>query len=138
MRRHLALTVAVALFVALFATAASAEEKLTGLDRAKQATLQGLEKAQGKADEAPGQANRARGLDPDKLTGRERAAEVIAAAIGRGNGNGNAFGRGHSLWVYEMLAAREIPGQIQEENHGHAVREMVHAFNELRKASDDS
>lgn len=78
------------------------------------------------------------GLDPDKLTGRERAAEVIAAAIARGNGNGNAFGRGHALWVHEMLAAGDIPGQIKEEGHGHAVREMVHAFNELRKASDDS
>ena len=138
MKRMFAVAVAAAVFMALFAPAALADEheKLTGLERAAQATLQGLEKSQGKAADAPGQVNRAKGLDKqgDKLTGRERAAEAIAAAMARGNGNGNAYGRGNSAWVHEMLAAGEIPGQIKEQNHGHAVRDMVHAFNELRKS----
>ena len=135
MKRMFAVAVAAAVFTALFAPAAVADEdeKLTGLERAAQATLQGLEKSQGKAADAPGQANRAKGLDKqgDKLTGRERAAASIAAAIA---GNGNAYGRGNSAWVHKMLAAGEIPGQIKEQNHGHAVRDMVHAFNELRKS----
>jgi hypothetical protein len=132
-RKTLVVGVVAALFAALFAIAAVAQEKATGLERAAEATMQGLEKSQGNSAEAPGQANRASGLDKqgEKLTGRERAAAAIAAAIG--NGNGNAYGRGNSTWVHEMLAAGEIPGQIKEQNHGHAVRDMVHAFNELRK-----
>ena len=136
MRKMLAVSVVAAMFAAVFATTAVAQEKATGLERAAQATMQGLEKSQGKSADAPGQANRADGLDKqgDKLTGRERAVAAIAAAMARGNGNGNAYGRGNSAWVHEMLAAGEIPGQIEEQNHGHAVRDMVHAFNELRRS----
>ncbi len=136
-RKTLVVGVVAALFAALFAIAAVAQEKATGLERAAEATMQGLEKSQGKSADAPGQANRASGLDNqgEKLTGRERAAAAIAAAIARGNGNGNAYGRGNSTWVHEMLAACEIPGEIKEQNHGHAVRDMVHAFNELRKST---
>ncbi len=140
MKRSVVVLALVGLLVGMLATVAVAEEKATGLERAAQATLQGLENSQGKAADAPGQVNRARGLNKqgDKLTGRERAREVIAAAMDRGNGNGNAFGRGHALDVHSILAAGEIPGQMNEANHGQAVREMVHSFNELRKASKDS
>lgn len=137
MRRALVLSLAASMFIAVFATAAVADEheKLTGLERAAQATMQGLEKSQGKAADVPGQVNRARGLDKDdeKLTGRERAAAVIAAAIARGNGNGNAFGRGHAAEVLGILLG-EIPGELNTLNHGQTVRAMVQAYNELRKA----
>ena len=105
---------------------AAADEKATGLERAAQATMQGLEKSQGKAGEAPGQANRAKGHDKqnEKTTGRDRAAQAIDAAIARGNGEGKAWGRGHAPAV---LADLEI------ENHGEKAREMVHAYNALRK-----
>lgn len=140
MRRLLILTLGAALFVAIFAGAAVADEhaKLTGLERAAQATMQGLEKSQGKAAEAPGQVNRAKGLEKqgDKLTGRERAAAAIAAAIERGNGRGNAFGRGHAAQVLRILLG-ELPGELNTSNHGQTVREMVHAFNALRKADEN-
>ncbi len=130
MRKLLLLSVAATLFVALFATTAVADEheKLTGLERAAQATMQGLEKSQGKAADAPGQANRANGLDKqgNKLTGRERAAAAITAAMERGNGNGHAFGRGHAAEVLAGIAA---------DNHGQMVRDMVHAYNALRKGT---
>ena len=83
MKRTLTLLAVATVLVGTVAAAAIADEpKLTGLDRAAQATLQGLEKSQGKAAEAPGQINRAKGLhgDADKLTGRERATAAIAAA----------------------------------------------------------
>lgn len=108
------------------ASGGAAQEKLTGLERAAQATMQGLEKSQGKATEAPGQANRAKGHDKqrNKTTGRARAAQAIEAAIARGNGNGHAWGRGHAL---DVLADMNV------ENHGQRVRAMVHAYNTLRK-----
>ena len=130
---------AVAVFVTLFPAAAVADEheKLTGLERAAEATVQGLAKSQGRAAEAPGQENRAQGLEKqgDKLTGRERAAAAITAALARGNGNGNAFGRGHAADVLGILQG-ELPGELNERNHGQAVREMVHAYNELRRAGN--
>lgn len=139
LRRLFSLSVVAAVFVALFAVAAMADEheKLTGLERAMEATMQGLEKSQGKAADAPGQANRAKGLnkDGDKLTGRERAAAAIAIALARGNGNGNAFGRGHAADVLGILQG-ELPAELGESNHGQTVREMVHAYNELRKGDD--
>ena len=140
MRRVPTIAVVAAVLAAMFATVAVAQEKATGLERASQATMQGLEKAQGNATDAPGQSNSAGGLDTqdEKLTGRERAAASIMAAMTRGNGNGNAYGRGNSTWVHEMLAAGLIPGEVKEENHGHRVRDMVRAANELRKSLRDS
>jgi hypothetical protein len=140
MRRVSILVLTVGLIVGALATAAIAQEKATGIDRALQATLQGLEKSQGKAAEAPGQINRAKGLRDkgEKLTGHDRAAAAIAGAIERGNGQGNAHGRGNAAYVHEILAAGGIPGQMKEANHGHSVRDLVHAYNELRKAGGDS
>jgi len=139
-KRILILIVLAGLFVGMLITAAGANDHVTGLERAAQATLQGLEKSQGKSADAPGQENRARGQSNkgDKLTGRERAAAVIAAAMERGNGNGNAHGRGNAARIHEILASGDIPGQIDEQNHGRAVRDMVHSFNELRKANNGS
>ena len=138
MKRSTILIALVALLVSTLAGGAVADEKATGLERAAQATLQGLAKSQGKATEAPGQINRAKGLQDqsEKLTGRKRAVAAITAAIERGNGNGNAFSRGNE--VHEILAEGNIPGEMKEENHGQAVRELVHSFNELRKAGRDS
>lgn len=137
MRPGLFVLLAVAVFVTSFPVAAIADEhdELTGLERAAQATLQGLEESQGRAAEAPGQENRARGLDKDKVTGRERAAAAIAAALARGNGNGNAFGRGHAADILGILRG-ELPSELNETNHGQSVREMVHAYNALRKTDN--
>ena len=140
MKRFITASVVAALLVGSLTAVAAADEHASGLERAAEATMQGLEKSQGKAADAPGQQNRAKGLEKqsDKLTGRERAAASIAAALERGNGNGNAHGRGRAAYVHEILARGEIPGQIDEQNHGQAVREMVHAFNELRRSEKDS
>lgn len=139
MKRILAVVGLVALLSTVVLGAVVADEKATGLERAAQATQQGLEKSQGNASEAPGQVNRANGLNKDgKLTGRDRAAAAIAAAMERGNGNGNAFGRGNAAYVHEILANGGIPGQMETTNHGQTVKDLVHAFNELRKADGDS
>ena len=140
MTRFVVIAAVASLLVAALAAVAVADKHATGIERAKEATLQGLEKSQGKAAEAPGQVNRAKGLEnkEDKLTGRERAAAAIAAAMERGNGQGNAYGRGNAAYVHEILASGEIPGQIERLNHGQQVKEMVHAYNELRKAAKDS
>lgn len=140
MRKVLAISVVTALFVSSLAMTVSAEEHAIGLARAAEATMQGLEKSQGKAADAPGQENRAQGLNNqgENLTGRERAAQVIAAALERENGNGNAFGRGHALYVHQILAEGDIPGELNEANHGQQVREMVHTFNELRRSQEPS
>jgi hypothetical protein len=139
-RAAILITLVGLLFGTLAASAVADDEKLTGLDRARQATLQGLEKSQGKAAEAPGQVNRAKGLRDkgEKLTGHERAAAALGDAIDRGNGKGNAFGRGNAAYVHEILAGGGIPGQMKDGNHGQRVKELVHAYNEMRKAGDDS
>ena len=59
-------------------------------------------------------------------------AGTEAAGCSNGNGNGNAYGRGHGAAVAEILANGGSPSEIAGE-HGQAVSEMVHAYNELRK-----
>ena len=139
MSKVLVTSVVTALFVSSLAMTVSAEEHATGLARAAEATMQGLEKSQGNAVDAPGQENRAQGLNNqgEKLTGRERAAQAIAAALDQGNGNGNAFGRGHALYIHQIFIGA-IPEVLDQANHGQQVREMVHAFNELRRSQEPS
>ena len=137
---------------------AQTEDKLTGLDRARQAAQQALEYGAnetdaasptvppGHAEDGPGKGNQGRANqgnanpgkgtahtgDSDKLTGRARAAAAIANALARGNGNGNAFGRGHALEVIEMLRDGKTPDTLDAENHGAEVTAMVRAYNELK------
>lgn len=93
----------------------------TGLERAREAAVQSLDRAN---EFAPGQANRARGLDPERLRGLERAAGARDRAQSQGgNGRGNAFGRRAKL---------EATGD-QSEN----VRRLVEAHNSLRNAEAD-
>jgi hypothetical protein len=142
-RNLLVLSVLVAL-VAGTLSAGAAESASTGLDRARQAASEAAAAATGLAsDDAP-----------EKVTGRERAARAIAAALERGeegedakkpkkdkesedNGNGHGWGRGHSAAVHEILAAGGSPSEIAGE-HGKAVREMVHAYNALKKQAKDA
>ncbi len=140
MKKPLAISIATALFVSSLALTVSADEHATGLDRAAEATIQGLEKSQDLAAEAPGQDNRAQGLNNqgEKLTGRERAAQAIAVALGRANGNGNAFGRGHAFDIHQILVEGAIPEELIQANHGQQVRDMVHTFNELRRSQESS
>ena len=149
---------------------AQTEDKPTGLDRARQVTLQALELAAEDVDEAPpavppgqakdksdrgksdegnaGKGNAAEGNagkgsagegnagkgNADRVTGRERAAEAIASALERGNGDGNGFGRGHSAEVLEKLLDGESPATLEADaNHGSELSAMVKAYNELKK-----
>ncbi len=143
MNRVLVVVGVVVSLVGLSAVAVAASEHSTGLDRALEATAQGLEKAQGRVAEAKGQQNRAKGLgnagNLDELTGLERAAQAIDDALARGNGRGNAFGHGHAAAVHGLLLVGESPSQIAGE-HGEAVQSLVHAFNELgrQQRSDES
>ena len=93
----------------------------TGLDRAREVAAKGVETAKGLTQ----------GANAEKATGLERAAEAIAAALERGNGRGHAWGRGHSAAVHEIKANGGSPSELA--GHGQAVREMVHAYNALRK-----
>ncbi|MFH1331077.1 MAG: hypothetical protein ABIJ48_10560 [Actinomycetota bacterium] len=113
-----------ALAVASALPAFADESHATGLERAREVAAKGVLTAKGLADHP----------DAERVTGRERAAEAIAAGLERGNGNGNGFGRGNSAAVLEILANGGSPSEIAGE-HGRAVREMVHAYNELRKQS---
>lgn len=112
---------AVALLMASIHDVAAQPGGLTGLDRAREAAVQSLDRAN---DVAPGQANRARGLDEERLRSLERAAEVRDRAQARGgNGRGNAFGRRAQL---------ETSG-----DHSANVRLLVDAHNALRKTGPD-
>lgn len=138
---------------------AGSEDKATGLERARQATMQALEFAADDAGEAPpavppGQGNEkpakgaadngkrgkgnagkgnARDGEVEKVTGRARAAAAIASALARGNGNGNGFGRGHALEVIDLLLADQTPDALEtDENHGAEVSAMVRAYNALK------
>ena len=109
---------------------AAAQSDSTALDRAREV-----------ASEAALNASSLFSDDvPEKVTGRERAAQAIAAALerrgdeGEDGGNGHGWGRGHSAAVHEILAAGGSPSEIAGE-HGQAVREMVHAYNALKKQS---
>ncbi|MCZ6663279.1 MAG: hypothetical protein O6951_10225 [Actinobacteria bacterium] len=140
MRKCLAISVVTALFVSSLAMTVSAEEHAIGLARAVEATMQGLAKSQANAADAPGQANRAQGLDNqgEKKTGRERAAQAISVALERENGNGNAFGRGYAAYIHQILIEGAISEELDQANHGQQVREMVHTFNELRRSQESS
>lgn len=88
-------------------------------------------------------AEKARGLDPDKTTGLERAAEVsqswrFTGAENPGNGNGRALGVGRADAVHAALASGQSPSSL--ESHGESVsaaaREMGKAFQGLKAKAD--
>ena len=120
MKRLIVLFAALALMVAAALPAFGDEGHATGLDRAREVAAQGVQTARGLTNSQ----------NVDRVTGRERAAAAIAAALERGNGNG--YGRGHSAAVHAILAGGGSPSSIAGQ-HGQAVSEMVHAYNELRK-----
>ena len=93
----------------------------TGLERAREVGAKGVETARGLME----------GPQAGEATGLERAAQAIAAALARGNGNGHAWGRGHAEAVHEIKANGGSPSDLA--SHGEAVRGMVRAYNELRK-----
>jgi hypothetical protein len=93
----------------------------TGLERARELAARGVETAQGLTQ----------GPNAERATGLARAAEAIAAALERGNGQGHAWGRGNSAAVHEIKANGGSPSDLA--SHGQAVREMVQAYNALRK-----
>lgn len=123
MKRSLIVAIAAALvFTAL---PAFAGENATGLARALQVANSTMERAQQNA-----QSDDVAVID-NTLKGRERAKAAIDKALARGNGNGNAFGRGRAAEVHAILLAGGSPSELA--NHGQAVKELVHAYNALRK-----
>jgi hypothetical protein len=87
----------------------------------------------GNPDPGNGRVTPGKSDDSDRLKGRERATIAIAEALERGNGAGNAFGRGHAAEVIEKLRVGESPATLaQDESHGAKVSAMVTAYNELK------
>lgn len=129
LRRTLIAATAIATLLTSVNAAAAQPSEATGLDRAREAAFQSFDRAKASA---PGQANRARGLDEERLRGLERAAEARNAAAEAGanaagaeaSSNGNAFGRQVTV--------------EDEKNRGQAVRALVHARNAARPADGDS
>lgn len=122
MKRFAVVAAAVGVLLASALPAAGAPDHATGLERAREVAARGVETAEGLTN----------GPGSEAAAGLERAAEAIAAALARGNGNGNAFGRGHAAAVIEILSGGGSPSELAGE-HGAAVREMVRAYNELRR-----
>ena len=134
MRRRLIPLVLTTFLVSMLAVPAMAQdERPTGLERARMAQEQAAERAQDRMAEAKG----ANADNAGKARGLERAAEAIAAGLERGNGNGNAFGRGHAADVLAALLAGESPSELGGK-HGKAVSEMVRTYNELKRQQRDS
>lgn len=88
-------------------------------------------------------AEKARGLDPNKTTGLERAAEVsqswrFTGADKPGDGNGRALGVGRADAVHAALANGRSPSSLG--SHGEAVsgaaKELSRAFQGLKAKSD--
>ncbi len=107
----------VVLIVAAAVPAFGGESQATGLDRAREVAAEGFHAAKGLTNNPNADA-----------TGRQRAAEAIAAALGRGN----AYGRGHGAAVHAILAEGDSPAEIAGD-HGEAVSGMASAFNALRR-----
>ncbi|MDH3426062.1 MAG: hypothetical protein OEM22_05245 [Acidimicrobiia bacterium] len=128
--KSLAITaLVIVLAVAMTVPAAAIPDHATGLDRAREMSQKSFDKVRGKSADAPGQ-NKAD--QADKLTGRDRALASILKGLEKGNGNGNAFGRGHSADVLGALLAGDSPSELA--SHGEKVSAMVKAFNALKKA----
>ena len=135
-RRHrfAVVTVAALLGTALIAPAASAKPPADKLERARSAVTTGQENAKGLAKghtEAPGQQDRARGL--------ERAEEAIAAAAERkaardkakdGDKPGLGLGRGHAADVHKYLMADRSPSELS--SHSEAVSGLARAFDKVK------
>ena len=144
MRKVLVTSVVTALLVSSLAMTVSADEHATGLARAAEATMQGLENSQGNAADALGHVNRVQGLNNqgEKKTGQERAAQAISVALERENGNGDgnayAYGRGYAAYIHQILIEGAISEELDQANHGQQVRGMVHAFNEQRRSQEPS
>ncbi len=138
--RFVALTATSLLAISLLAPAALATPGEDTLQRAREAVEIGREKAKGMADEAPGQENRARGLDKSRARGLDRAAEAIAAAAERKAARdeakaeddkpGRGLGRGHAAEVHAILLAGGSPSELPP--HGETVRELAHAFEKVK------
>jgi hypothetical protein len=126
------LVLAVLLASTTVAPASAQEEKPTGLERARQASVQAIDHASGRAAEARGGELPPGLRDTDRVTGRARAAQAIAAAMERGNGNG--YGRERSQQVLALLLSGKTPSVLEADStHGSSVSAMVGAYNQLRK-----
>jgi hypothetical protein len=130
--RFAVVTVAALLGTSLIAPAASAKPPADKLEHARTAVAIGQEKAKGHAAEAPGQENRARGM--------ERAEAAIAAAAERkaardaakaeGDKPGRGLGRGHAVDVHAALLAGGSPSELP--SHGETVSGLAHAFDKVK------
>jgi hypothetical protein len=126
------LVAAALLVISLVVPAASATPSEDTLATARAAVTVGKEKAKGHSAEAPGQENRARGL--------ERAEAAIAAAAERkaardgaaadGEKPGRGLGRGHAAEVHAILLAGGSPSELP--SHGEMVSGLARAFDKVK------
>jgi hypothetical protein len=130
------LATAAFLVMSLVVPAASATPSEDTLATARAAVTIGQGKAKGLANghgaEAPGQENRARGL--------ERAEEALAAAAERkaardgagadGEKPGRGLGRGHAAQVHTILFAGGSPSELP--SHGETVSGLARAFDKVK------
>lgn len=131
-RRTILLAAASVLLLSAVMPAASATPPEDVLEHARKAVTIGQEKAMGMAAEAPGQVNRARGL--------QRAAQALADAALRkaeraendSNGNGRALGKGHADEVHAYLLEGSSPSELPA--HGETVRALAHAYQQVADA----
>ncbi len=137
-RRHrfAVVTVAALLGTSLIVPAAIAKPPADKLERARSAVTTGQENAKGLAKghaEAPGQEDRARGL--------ERAEEAITDAAERkaerdtakaeGDKPGRGLGRGHAAEVHAYLLGGEYsPSELK--SHGEKVSGLAQAFDKVK------
>jgi hypothetical protein len=131
-RRPVIIAAATLLVMLLVVPAASAVPSEDTLATARAAVTIGQEKAKGHSAEAPGQQNRARGL--------ERAEAAIAAAAERkaardatgaeGEKPGRGLGRGHAAEVHAILLAGGSPSKLP--SHGERVSGLAQAFDKVK------
>lgn len=131
-RRSVIMTAAALLVISLIVPPASATPSEDTLATARAAVTIGQEKAKGHSAEAPGQQNRARGL--------ERAESAIAAAAERkaardaakaeGDKPGRGLGRGRAAEVHAILLAGGSPSELP--SHGERVSGLARAFDKVK------
>lgn len=129
-RRMILLTAGSVLAMSVLAPVAGATPPDHVLVRAREAVAIGQEKAMGMALEAPGQENRAKGLERAAVALAAAAERAAERAEGATPGNGNAFGKGHAAEVHAILLAGGSPSDLP--SHGEAVSGLAKAFGKVK------
>ncbi len=136
-RRHrfAVVTVAALLGTSLIVPAAIAKPPADKLERARSAVATGQENAKGLAKghaEAPGQEDRARGLEQAKKAIADAAERKAARDTAKAEGDkpGLGLGRGHAADVHKYLLEGRSPSELL--SHGEKVSGFADAFDKVK------